>query len=111
MIEFGAPGGAEIGALERIDGDIHLRIKSVPVARRDAHFLADEKHRRFIALAFADHDRPVHAHVFHLMPHRLHRDVVGFVRVAQAHRARRSDSRLFHHAKKFKTERPFHVLS
>ena len=43
--------GADRGAFERIDGDVDFR------AFAGADLLADVEHRRFVHLAFADHDR------------------------------------------------------
>jgi hypothetical protein len=45
--------GTERCALERIDGDVYFRSGS------GADLLANEQHRRFVHLAFADHHRAV----------------------------------------------------
>ena len=50
----GPAGGADRRAFERIEGDIDLRTAG-------ADLFADIKHRRFVALAFADHNRAVDA--------------------------------------------------
>ena len=49
-------GRAEVGALERIDGDVDLGI----VGHLPPDLLADEQHRRLVALALADDDRAAH---------------------------------------------------
>ena len=51
-------GGAEVGALERIDGDVDCRVRPPdPSTRR--RLLADVEHRRLVALALSDHDATV----------------------------------------------------
>jgi hypothetical protein len=56
---------AERRALERIDGDIHLRPGS------GADLLANEQHRRFVHLAFADHDRALDRKLTQFSAHRI----------------------------------------
>ena len=70
----GLAGGAEVGALERIDGDVDF----VELARRPPlafcampDFLADVEHRRLVALAFADDDGAVDRDRVELLAHRL----------------------------------------
>ena len=70
--------GAEGRAFERIDGDIDLR------ALAGADFLADEQHRRFVALALADDDAAVDVDVAEFGAHGLDGGVVGGLLVALA---------------------------
>ena len=79
--------GAEIGALERIDRDVDLEVLVTPAA----HVLADEQHRRLVALALADHHRAAHGQRVHGLAHRLHGDVVGVLALPLPHGARRLD--------------------
>ena len=83
----GRAGGAEVGALERIDGDVDLEV----VGATAPDLLADEQHRRLVALALADDDRAAHGQRVHRLAHRLDGDVVGVLAFALPHRARRSD--------------------
>src|SRR6185295_2651776 len=46
-------GGAEVGPLQRIDGDIHS--DGAVLAAQGADLLADIEHRRLVPFAFADH--------------------------------------------------------
>ena len=93
----GGAGRAQVGALERIDGDVDL----VPLAAaglvllRQADLLADVEHRRFVALAFADDDRAVDRHGVHLAAHRLDGHLVGAVAIALAHGVRAGNGGLF----------------
>ncbi len=89
-------GGAEVGALERIDGDVDLRL----VGQLRADLLADEEHRRLVALALADHDRAAHRQRVHRLPHGLDRDLVRVVALALPHRPRGRDRRLLHDPQK-----------
>ena len=88
----GRAGGAEVGALERVDGDVDLGRAVLAAARAD--LLADVEHRRLVALALADDDPAVDGQGVHLAPHRLDRDVVGVLAVAAAHGLRGGDGRL-----------------
>ena len=54
VIALARPMRNEVRALERIDGDVDLRL----AGHADAHLLADVEHRRLVALAFADDDLP-----------------------------------------------------
>ena len=76
-----------VRALQRIDGNVQLR----SLAPSDA--LADEEHRRFIALAFSDDDHSVEARVLHGLPHSFDRCLIGLVVVAVAHPVCRGDRR------------------
>jgi hypothetical protein len=96
-------GRAEIRALQRIDRDIHLRQTRVPF-RRLADLLADEQHRRLVALAFADDDRSVDRHFVERPSHGLDRRAVRRVPVPLAHRLRAGDAGLLDHAKQFERE-------
>ena len=102
-------GGAQVGPLDRIDGDVHLvephELQPVEILRVDEPDLfADVQHRRFVALAFADHDRPVDRHRVHHLPHRLDGRLIGFVAVALAHRVRARDRGLLDDAEELERE-------
>ena len=68
--------GAQLGSLERIDGDVDLGRRSV------ADVLAVVEHGRLVLLALADHDHAVHGHGVEQHPHRVHRRAVGALLVA-----------------------------
>ena len=95
-------GRAEIGAFERIDRDIH-RERAGLILRR-AEFFTDVEHRRLVALALADHNRAVDGDVIEAAPHALDCRLIGGVRVAHTHGARRRDGRIFHHAQNLQRE-------
>ena len=73
-----------------------------------ADLLADVEHRRLVALAFADDDRPVDRHGVHHLAHRLDGDLVGLVPVALPHRVRARDGRLLDDAEKLEREVGIH---
>ena len=105
----GGAGRAEVRAFQRIDGDVDFGAARRPRGRailrvRHADLLADVQHRRFIALALADHDRAVDRHRVHDPPHRLDGDLVGLVAVALSHRVGAGDRRLLDDAQKFERE-------
>ena len=83
----GRAGGAKVGALEGIDGDIDRGEIEAADMLRGADFFADEEHGRFVALAFADDDGAVHWHFVHDFAHGFDGGLIGFVAVAQAHGA------------------------
>ena len=101
-------GRAQVGALERIDGDIDLRIvlrrRAAAHRVRRADLLADVQHRRLVALAFADDDRAVDRHRVHDAAHRLDGHLVRSVPVALAHRVRAGDRRLLDDAQELEGE-------
>ena len=104
----GRSGGAEIGAFQRIDGDIDLGEERFGRVRGESDFFADVQHGRFVALAFADDDGAVHLHRVHGLAHGFHGDFVGFVAVTKTHGARRGDRGGFDYAEKFEAELRFH---
>ena len=107
----GRARGAQVGALERIDRDVHGgKIKS-PDVLRGADFFADEKHRGFVAFALADDDGAVHGHFVHHPAHGCDGGLVGLVAVSQAHGLGRFNGRLFDDAQKFQTQFNFHHIS
>src|SRR6185437_4874891 len=55
----GRAGGAQVRALEGIDGDVHLGNFGA-VGKFGANFFADVKHGRLIAFALANHDGAAH---------------------------------------------------
>ena len=75
--------GAQRGAFERIDRDIDLRAGVV------ADFLADEQHRRLVALALADHDGAVDRQLVEFAPHGIDRGLIGRLFVAVPAQTRR----------------------
>ena len=95
-------GGAEVGALQRIDRDIHR--ERAGLIFRGADFLADVEHGRLVALALADDDGAVDGDGIEAAAHALDRGLVGGVRIAHAHGAGRCDGRIFHHAQDFQRE-------
>ena len=97
-----AAGGAQIGAFQRVDGDIHGHRPAVVLAR--AHLLADVEHGRFVALALADHDGAFDGERIQAAAHGFHRRLVGGVGVAHPHGAGRGDGRVFHYAQHFQRE-------
>jgi hypothetical protein len=83
--------GAQRGALERVDGYVHFRPRS------GADFLADEQHRCFIHLAFADHDRSVDRQFAQFAAHGIDRGLIGFLLGAPAAQSRGSHRRTLGH--------------
>ncbi len=63
--------GAQLRALERVHGDIHLGRRAV------ADPLAVVEHRRLVLLALADHHHAVHRHGLEHQAHGVHRGAVG----------------------------------
>ena len=99
-------GRAQVRAFERIDGDVHFveahRPRTVDLGGVHlADLLADEQHRRFVALAFADDDGAVDRHGVHHAAHRLDGDLVGLVPIALPHRVGAGNGRLFDDPQKF----------
>ena len=84
------PGGAQVRPLQGIDGDIDFR-KPLFAFRAAPDALADVQHGSLVALPFPNHDAPVDRHVIEPAAHRLHRDLVGPMAVALAHRVRAGD--------------------
>ena len=84
VIAFALAVGDEVRALERIDGDVDLGDVVLVVP---ADLLADEQHRRLVALALADDDRAGELDLVHRPAHRLDRGAVGVVLLASAHEA------------------------
>jgi hypothetical protein len=62
---------------------------------------ADVQHRRFVALTFADDDRPVDRNGVHHLSHRLDSHLIGMMAVALSHRVRTGNCRLLDDAKEF----------
>ncbi len=86
-IEFGKPVGDQVRPFDRIDGDVDLFAAA-------ADFLADEEHRRLVALAFADDDASGDLHLAERFAHLLDRRAVGGVALAAAHPARAASAAL-----------------
>ena len=87
-IAFGKPVRDEVGALDRIDGDVDLFAAA-------ADFLADVQHRRLVALAFADDDAAGDLHFAERLAHPLDGSTVGGVAFAATHPTRRRQRRAF----------------
>ncbi len=66
-------------ALQRIDGDVHLRRGAV------ADLLAVVEHRRLVLLALADHDETVHRHGLQHVAHAVDRGLVGRLLIPTSH--------------------------
>ena len=92
----GAARGTQVGALQRIDRNIHGDRVRDAIAR--AHLLADEEHGRFVALPFADDDGAVDRQRVHRPAHGFHRRAVGSRSVAHSHGAGRGDGGFLHHS-------------
>ena len=73
-----------------------------PVAVAD--LLADEEHRRLVALAFADHHRAVDLELVQLAPHGIDRGLVGGLLVATPAQPRGSDRGALGHAHQFERQ-------
>ena len=97
-------GGAQVRALERVDGDVDLRERDGGAAAlervRHPDLLADVEHRRLVALSLADHDRAVDRHRVHDLAHGLDRDLIGSVAIALPHGVRAGNRRLLDHSQK-----------
>ena len=86
------PGlGGDGRALERIERDVDFG--TAALGRSD--LFADEQHRRFVALAFADDHGAVHRQLVQGGAHRLDRGGVGGFLVAAADQRRGRDCRRF----------------
>ena len=86
---------AQARALERVDGDVDLRLRAV------ADVLAVVQHRRLVLLPLADHDDAVHADRRKHGVHAVHGGLVGGDLVAAADPARGLQRRGFGHPDQF----------
>ena len=100
--------GTQVGAFERIDGDINL---GVVAAVLFADLLADVEHGGFIALAFADDDGAVHGDGIHHRTHGLGGHLVGPLAVTLPHGLGGSDGSIFDDAQEFKSEVGLEVIA
>ncbi len=102
----GRAGGAEVRAFERIDGDVDLVVSAAVAVGLpgQAHLLADEEHRRFVAFTFADDDRAVDGHGVEFAAHRLDGRLIRSVPVALAHRVGAGNRGLLDHAEELEGE-------
>ena len=107
----GRAGGAQVGALERVHGDVHGGEVVVRTLGAGADLFADEQHRRLVAFAFADDDGAVHGHLVHHLAHGLDGHVVGPVTIALSHGAGAGDGRLLDHAQQLQAQLDFHRRS
>ena len=87
-------------ALERVERDVDLRA----AALRRPDLLADVEHRRFVALALADHHGAVHRQLVERGAHRFDRGGIGGFLVAAADQLRRGDRRGLGHPDHFEDE-------
>ena len=106
--------GAQVRALERVDGDVDLRRAEAgaPAGAPDvgqADALADVQHRRLVALTLTDDDAPVDRHAIELAPHRLDGGLIGPLAVAEPHRVRARDGGLLDDAEELEREIGFHA--
>ena len=99
---------AKIRSFQRIHGDVHLRKQCFRSVRRQSYFFADVQHGRLIPLAFTNHNRSVNLHRVHGLAHRFDGHFIGMVPVAESHRARRRNRRVFHHPQKIQAKLLFH---
>ena len=90
--------GAERGAFQRVDGDIDLRTGVQP------DLLADEQHRRLVALALADHDGAFDRQLVEFAAHRIHRGLVGWLLLAVAAQPRGRNRGALRHAHDFERQ-------
>ncbi len=92
----GLPHRAQVGALERIHGDVDFVGCAADPVRllRETDLLADVEHRRLVALAFADHDGAVDGDGVHLLAHGLDGHLIGQVPFALPQWCARTQSRL-----------------
>ena len=75
----GSALGGDRGPFQGVEGDVDLG------ALAGAHPLADEEHRRLVALALADHDRAVDVEDVERLAHGVDRRLVGRLLVAAPH--------------------------
>jgi hypothetical protein len=92
--------GTDRGAFQRIERDVDLGAGAL--GRAD--LLADEQHRRLVALALTDDDGPVHVELVERGAHRLDGGGVGRLLVAAADQLGSGDRRRFGHADHFEDE-------
>ena len=93
-----AAGGAQIGAFQRIHGDIHGHC---PAVAGGAHAFADVEHGSFIALALPNHDGALDGQRIQAAAHGFHCRLIAGGGVAHAHGAGRGDGGVFHDAEHF----------
>jgi hypothetical protein len=93
--------GAQRRAFERIDGDINLGTGIEP------DLLADEKHRRLVALALADHDGAFDRQLVEFAAHRVDRGLVRSLFVAVTSQSRRRYRGALRHPHDFERKNPF----
>ena len=106
-------GRAEIRSFERIDGDVDLvethGFRAGDVLRvHHADFFADVEHRRFVALALADDDRPADVQRVERLAHGVDRRLIRALFVAAAHQARRSHRRRLGEADRLQADVAIH---
>ena len=85
----GLAGRAEVGALQRIDGDVHSRGVVVGVLPAAADALPNEQHRGFVTLAFADDHRSLDLDRVEGAAHRIDGSLVGALAISPSHHAGR----------------------
>ena len=93
----GAALGGQRGALQRIDGDVHL-------GTAGADLLADEQHRGFVHLTLANDDGARDLDGIEPLAHGLDRRAIGVVLMAPADPLRGGERRGLGHADQFQGE-------
>ena len=99
--------GDEVGALERVDRDVHAR-DVVAIRAGPPDPLADVQHRRLVALALADDDPSGEVDLVHRPAHRLGRGRIGGVLLALTHEPRRFDRGGLRHPDHLEREQLLH---
>ena len=103
----GRASGAEVGSLQRIDRDVHLRV-NLPFGPTAPQRLADIEHRRLVPFSLADYDGAAHLEPVELFAHRFHGHLVGVFSLSVSHGPRRCDGRFLRDAQESDLETRFH---
>ena len=96
--------GAKRRALQRVDGDIDLRTPP------GADLLADEQHRRLVALALADHHFAIDRQAVQFAAHGIDGGLIGGLLVAVAAQTGRGHGGAFGHTHQLHREDPLDDL-
>jgi hypothetical protein len=95
VIDPGAPVAQRL-VFQRVYCDVDVG-NLASVRKCSTNLLADIKHGRFVALAFADYDRPAHRNRVHDLAHSFSGDLIAQGTVSLTHGARRSNSCVLDH--------------
>ena len=101
---------AQVGAFERIDGDIDFW-NLAAIGKLGADFLPDIEHRGLVALALANHDVAAHGDAIHGLAHGFGGDLVGQRAIALTHGSCGSDGSFFDDTQEFQRQVAFHVFA